>query len=55
VVDELTGGGPTELDGHLQRVQDQVGAQVRRGLPANDQAREDVLDEGQIEEPLARL
>jgi hypothetical protein len=28
---------------------------VRGGLPANDHAREDVVDEGQVEEPLAGL
>ena len=28
---------------------------MRGGLPANDHAREDVVDEGQVEEPLAGL
>jgi hypothetical protein len=55
VSDELAGAGAAQMDGHLERVQDEVGSEVRRGLPADDHAREDVLDEGQIDEPLARL
>jgi hypothetical protein len=52
---ELAGGRAAEMHGHLQRVQDQVGAQVRGGLPADDHAREDVLDERQVEKALAGL
>jgi hypothetical protein len=55
VVHELAGGRPPEVHGHLQGVQDEVGAQVRGGLPADDHAREDVLDERQVHESLARL
>jgi hypothetical protein len=45
---QLATAGP---DGHLQRVQSQVGAQRPRGLPAHDEAAEGVDDEGHIDEP----
>lgn len=38
-------------DGHLQRVQGQVGAQRPGGLPADDEAAEGVDDQGHIDEP----
>jgi hypothetical protein len=37
--------------GHLQRVQGEIGAQVGGGLPAHDHAAVDVDDEGDVDEP----
>jgi hypothetical protein len=52
---ELAGGRTAQVHGHLQSVQDEIGPELRGGLPADDHAREDVLDERQVHESLARL
>ena len=38
------------VDGHLQGVEGEVAAQRRRDLPADDEAAEDVDDEGHVDE-----
>ena len=43
-------GGPTEAAGHLQCVDDELGAHVRRELPADDRAAVAVEDEGEVDE-----
>ena len=44
-----------EVDGHLEGVKDEIGAQVLSGLPAHDAPREDVFDEREVDEPFASL
>src|SRR6266545_4804558 len=43
-------GWPAQAVGHLERVEDELGAHVRRELPADDHAAVAVEDEGEIDE-----
>jgi hypothetical protein len=49
------GLGPTPRDRHLQRLDDELGAHVVSELPADDRAREQVLDGGEVAAALPRL
>ena len=42
--------GPSRVDGHLERVESEVTAQRGGHLPADDEAAEDVEDEGHVDE-----
>jgi hypothetical protein len=49
-VGDQAGAWPAQAVGHLQRVEDELGAHVRRQLPADDPPRVAVEDEGEVEE-----
>jgi hypothetical protein len=47
---DQAGSWSAEALGHLERVEDELGAHVRRELPADDRAAVAVEDEGQVDE-----
>ena len=55
VCHEFAGRRLAEVHGHLEGVEDEVGLEVRGGLPADDHPREDVEHERQVDEPFTRL
>ena len=48
---DQAGVWPAQAVGHLERVEHEVGAHVRRELPADDHPAVAVEDEGEVEEP----
>jgi hypothetical protein len=45
---------PALADGHLQRIEDELGAQVVGGGPADDLAAPDIKHHGEVEEACCR-
>ena len=46
---------PALPDSHFQGVQGQVGVQARGGLPADDPPREDIGDEGDVDQGVGKV